>query len=453
MDRYYEKLEELIEDEDKIVTVPSFAWETKLSKNEALSIINKFVQCHKDSGEILFTYTLAGKKKDDEKFSVLLVRHENLKGVKELFEDGVDVSIFSIQKAKTIDYNVIGLIDSQIKYSEGIISGCIVGENCKKRVLQKKQLPTLPAPKVRGKSSFFTKQNKAESVDKVVKKEDDSEHNQNKQTQPNSITSMFNKANQNKVVEQKDEKPNNTKLNANKDGKKNSIMSLFAKQAQKKEIKTEEPPKKETNNQDSKESVNIKKKLSNLVDSDTDEDILKDIDMNEEKEQNKMPDEKKEVVKENVKNSKKRQAKTGTSGSKKRRRIIVENDSDSDIFASDKSEDEDIIEKSDEEPEPVKPLQLPTKARRRKAVDKTYQDGEYIVTKTEYVYETASEDESEPVEKPIKTEEKPKITKNGSSSTETDVSPNKGDKKAKGIKGKKAMAGNQTSLKNFFKPK
>lgn len=137
MDQYYEKLEELINDEDKIVrirfcprifitflfkvTVPSFVWETKLSKNEALSIINKFVQCHKDSGEIHITYVLLGKKKNDGKLSVLLVRHENLKDVKDLYEDGVDVSIFSIQKAKMIDYNVLALIDSQIKYREGVM--------------------------------------------------------------------------------------------------------------------------------------------------------------------------------------------------------------------------------------------------------------------------------------------------------------------------------------------
>jgi len=79
------------------------------------------------------------------------------------------------------------------------------------------------------------------------------------------------------------------------------------------------------------------------------------------------------------------------------------------------------------------------------------EDG-YLVTKTEYVYETPSEDENEPVNKIPKIEEKPmpKIEKN--SNSENEISPNKAAKTKKGIN-KKAPAANQPTLMNFFKKK
>lgn len=66
-------------------------------------------------------------------------------------------------------------------------SGSIVGQNCNKRVLQKKQLPTLPTPKIRGKSTFFTKQNKEESKDKITAKKDDPEHTQNNKNKVSNL--------------------------------------------------------------------------------------------------------------------------------------------------------------------------------------------------------------------------------------------------------------------------
>lgn len=77
-----------------------------------------------------------------------------------------------------------------------------------------------------------------------------------------------------------------------------------------------------------------------------------------------------------------------------------------------------------------------------------------LVTQTEYVYETASEDENEPnnkisqpVEKPLKIKKEGKVV----NKSETEISPNKA---AKGKKSnKKTPAANQSTLTSFFKKK
>lgn len=75
------------------------------------------------------------------------------------------------------------------------------------------------------------------------------------------------------------------------------------------------------------------------------------------------------------------------------------------------------------------------------------------VTQTEYVYETASEDENEPQNKIAKKEPtKQPLEKKPSNNLENEISPNKAAKGKKG--GKKAAAtANQPTLMNFFKKK
>lgn len=71
----------------------------------------------------------------------------------------------------------------------------------------------------------------------------------------------------------------------------------------------------------------------------------------------------------------------------------------------------------------------------------------FLVTKTEYVYESAPEDVEEPKkEKEVKA---PKLEKKTSASSENDGSPKKGKNK----KGKKNNLQNQPTLMNFFKKK
>lgn len=114
------------------------------------------------------------------------------------------------------------------------------------------------------------------------------------------------------------------------------------------------------------------------------------------------------------------------------------------------------------------------KNKRRKAVTKTFEDDEgffgntefkikvswpinwnfiVTVTQTEYVYETASEDENEPQNKIAKKEPtKQPLEKKLSNNLENEISPNKAAKGKKGGK-KAAVTANQPTLMNFFKKK
>ncbi|XP_045477989.1 DEK domain-containing chromatin-associated protein 4-like [Harmonia axyridis] len=79
---------------------------------------------------------------------------------------------------------------------------------------------------------------------------------------------------------------------------------------------------------------------------------------------------------------------------KKRKRIIVQSDSEDDMFGNDEEEekpDEDIEE---EKPVAILPKESIPKNKRRKAVEKVYTDEEgFVVTKTEYVLVSESEDD------------------------------------------------------------
>lgn len=76
------------------------------------------------------------------------------------------------------------------------------------------------------------------------------------------------------------------------------------------------------------------------------------------------------------------------------------------------------------------------------------------VTKKEYIYESASEDESDKntMVPEIKEEKQPQKTseKKNSASSESNTSPQKG---GKGKKAKKNLSQNQPTLMNFFKKK
>lgn len=102
------------------------------------------------------------------------------------------------------------------------------------------------------------------------------------------------------------------------------------------------------------------------------------------------------------------------------------------------------IDIKEEQPVVTQPKEIIPKNKRRKAVEKVYSDEEgFVVTKTEYILVSASEDEESEVK-----EEKPKV----------EAKPVQTDKKsppkatAKGKKGK-SVATNQPTLMNFFKKK
>ncbi|CAG9765532.1 unnamed protein product [Ceutorhynchus assimilis] len=454
METQFEKLEELIKDDDKIVTVVSLSQIAKVSLQESQNLINKYVELHKESEEIFPTYILSGIKKETGDLLIVQVNNENIEDVKKHYKNDPEVIIFSIQRSKSIDYNVISLVQPK---SDNFLLGQVVGKNCVKRILTKKILPTLPAPTIKGKSTIFTKQNSAVNVkseDKLKPEEDKNNDTKTKQASATkgTIANMF------KAAQTQNKKPVEQKP------KKNVGLSNFlTKKPIKEKVAEEIKPKQEKAIEDKvvketkQETEEIKpkpnKSTSDLFDSDTDEEILKDLQILEEKPKAKQEEEKpkakKTVPKKPTQKNKRKKTEesSGEKATKRRKRIIVEeSDSSDDMFADEKSDNEEPPEPMEIEPAPVKEAPPPVpKNKRRKAVKKIYEDDEgFLVTETEYVYETASEDENMPEVKV-----KPLVEKK--SNSEPEISPNKASKAKKGAK--KAVAANQTTLMSFFKKK
>ncbi|XP_066150314.1 DNA polymerase delta subunit 3-like [Euwallacea fornicatus] len=449
MEKYFDQLEELIKDDDKIITVPLYAAIANLPYEKAKECITKFIEINQGSQEIHPTYVLNGVQKDNGKTSVVLISGESHINEKQMFESNVKKSVFSIQKAKDVNYNMISLVQPDIESQLDVVKlGALVGKNCIKRAIKKRIVSSTCGPLLKEKSTAFS--NSSKTISEEIKTEKKNEHNKEEINKPktntqSSIANLFNNAAQNKKKPKlTDPKPvsNNGLSNfLTKSSSKNSSDSI-----ENNEIKIKE-----------EECVSKKEeKELDLFDIDTDEDILKDLDIPANKsEPSKVEKSMKSSQKKKTKQSKTvKQSKT----EKKRKRIIIDEGSDSDdIFGSDKSDaEDDLIEQTlVEEQEPSSKL-LPPKNKRRKAVKNTYEDDEgFIVTQTEYIFETASEDENEPNNKIAKHEElvKPKMQKKGSISLENNTSPNKAAATAKKGGKNKAQKTNQPTLMNFFKKK
>jgi len=272
MEQLFEKLEENIKDYDKIVTITSFAIKANISLEESKRIIEKYVEINKESKEVSVTYILNGQKKIEDVLSVSLIKDDSLEEEKELFKDDVKQTIFSIQKAKTIDFNVIALADSvcnDVKNDASLL-GAIVGQKCIKRILHKKVLPTLPLATIKGKSTICTKQNSTVKTESHKDEKADKKINQNNKSKTNTqgnIASLFSKAAQNKKPEQKDNTPPEKKQKVN-----GGLSNFFAKQST-----NDSSIKKEQNKREPTKTPN---KSVDLIDDDTDDAILMDLEIN-----------------------------------------------------------------------------------------------------------------------------------------------------------------------------
>ncbi|KAG5881117.1 hypothetical protein JTB14_032294 [Gonioctena quinquepunctata] len=356
---HIEKIKELIEDEDEIVTLPYLAKTLHTSIQDSQKLIEEYVNQEKSKNTVAVTYVLSGLLKNDKGNS----KEKSTETSKPKPSNGITNLFHKAQASNSIQ-------DSIKKESTD------AGKN---KVAKK------------GISGFLTKVPSKDSV--------------------------------------KSEKPNSNSQEGErfltKAASKDSVESQEQESSSKK-VKKEEIP------MDVEEVNEIKE------------------------EQVEKPSKKESKAKKSKPKSKRQREDSAEKITKRRKRIVERVDSESDDMFE-KDDEEDIIEKSDGEPEIAPPIiskkPLEAKNKRRKAVDRTYEDEDgYIVTKTEYVYETASEDENEVPVKNIM-EEKPKIKaadKKSSVSSENDTSPLKG---AKGKKGKKNNMQNQPTLMNFFKKK
>ncbi|XP_057672394.1 DNA polymerase delta subunit 3 [Diorhabda carinulata] len=451
-EKHFETLDEYIKDDDKIVTIPSLSRILNIPIVDSQHILSEYVKKRNiKSDELSLTYVLTGTIKENGK-AVIIVEESNLAAKRTSFDKVESEVLFSVQKCKKIDFNVLSLVDDVTVAKREPLLGSIVSKNCIKRALKIKKLPPPQPTTVKGKSShFLSKSSPVKPEKSAVKSEDKSKGN--------GILNMFDKAAPPAGKSTSEKKP---LIESTKNKQKNGISAFFSKSTSTSNIsiKSETSIKTEnsTSNDDQPHGLEelmevdfkeLDEEENKIKANEKDVEIDSAIIENDVKKEKKKESKKHEVKEKKTKN-KRRRDNSEEKNLKKRKRIIQRNDSESDdMFEND---EEDVIEKSDDEieraPSPVKPLAPKNKI--RKAVDKTYMDDEgFLVTKTEYVFESAPEDDDEvPIKK--ETTAKPKFEKKTSASSETDVSPTKN---SKGKKGKKNNSQNQPTLMNFFKKK
>ncbi|XP_044759352.1 nucleolar protein dao-5-like [Coccinella septempunctata] len=415
-----QKIEELVFDEDKIVTNSVVCEKFDVSLRESKYILKKYISDDNlYPGKISVTYLICGKLKTGE-YNIQIVDSIELYEKKKSFSLISDEVVYSVQKSNSIDFNAIS-ISEKIASTFQVPKGSIIGEKCSERLVKSKVLPPPPAQKnfEKPKSSMFFKPvPKTEANCEKKQNQSTSTNNSkiNTQKKPGGLAGFLSQTPQNSNHENKhqhklsssDEEPRVTKR---------PRMESNDQEADKVEVKVEnEPESSEVINDKSKEAVP----------------------------KNEVPEENSNGKTSDAKQPSKKASNKKKQEGKKRKRIILQSDSEDDLFAND--EDEKLnVDSEEEKPLIAEPKETIPKNKRRKAVEKVYTDDEgFVVTKTEYVLVSASEDEETEVEA-----EKPKVVK-PQEKEEKKSPPQKPT--AKGKKGK-ALAGNQPTLMSFFKKK
>jgi hypothetical protein len=103
--------------------------------------------------ELSVTYLLCGILKDDKGVAVYLVKDDDIHKKKCFFDTISAELIYSIQRGKQIDFNMIALRDSTCETN----LGCIVSKNSIKRVIKKKNPAIESTANVKENGSFFNK--------------------------------------------------------------------------------------------------------------------------------------------------------------------------------------------------------------------------------------------------------------------------------------------------------
>ncbi|KAI4486026.1 hypothetical protein M0804_006515 [Polistes exclamans] len=415
MDQYLEILNGYIYDDDKVVTYKWLSKELEVHVNIAKQVLWEFWQKHQKEDNITSTVMLIGYLKSGG-MRVEVVKQSNLDTAKDKFNKIISEHLYSIQKSIP-DLEFLFINDegdvrfSAIKCNESIersdeeLSTLRWGSLFKDR----------PVSKI---NNVKSPDNKPEEV----KISETIKHNNNqtsrkstdKKTVPVSQKTGFNN-----LFGKATNKENNVKPSTSKDIKNNkeitpektsvdkskssSKENQFVKKEEKKGISSyfgknanviqDSPKEKETKKIQTKENHNVK----DDIEDNTEIEVIPNKSNN--KSNNKTVKEKRGTKRNRSKESKNKTI-------KKRKRIIVDDSSDS------QSEDEHVISESEPEveeiissdhikksPSPPPMINNNGKARILKVVDRTYEEDGFLVTKKEHVYETCSDDTTEIKEK------------------------------------------------------
>ncbi|KAJ8982393.1 hypothetical protein NQ317_012431 [Molorchus minor] len=330
-DLYFQKLQELVQYEDKIVTLASLAADLGISIQNSQKLITKYVKDHRklNPNDLAVTYALTGRLKSNGGRAVFMVKEEDLEDKLRLLEEKPSKLIYSVQKNKNVDLNVVALVDmfDATKIRDKALDGSIVSKNCVKRVLKLKKLPPPPPATTKGKSSFFEpKPGKSTDVNKSAEKCPPPKTEQ-KDKASGSIANLF------KTAAAKSNKQNSEKktpVSNKQTNKRSGGLTGFLTSGSLKSKTDNSTPKKESNEsnkQNGSEIIEIPEEMKDV-------DVMEIFDdFEEDKKQVKTEEPREEPIKKNEeskKQNKRRREKSQQRPSKRRKRIVEHNDSDSD---------------------------------------------------------------------------------------------------------------------------
>ncbi|KYN06456.1 PREDICTED: DNA polymerase delta subunit 3-like [Cyphomyrmex costatus] len=417
LNKSLETLAGYVFDNDKLVTYKWLSKELHVHVNIAKQILLDFHQKYQNNN-IECTYLLIGHLKEKQRgMRVEVVKGSNLSEAKEKFSKIISEHVYSVHKpiadlellatsgSGDINYSAIKCDACKERTDEemqllrwGTITTKVTTENVTnlKSTNLTNPLKTEKNPittKKNGFNNLFNMAEKSKSSEKLkssfqesdkdsMKKKKDTENDKNcVQKDKDSVEKIQNltEKNKNSVV-------NSTtkKVSPQNNSKKGKLDNFFGKRLS---------PSKST------EVISSEKKNNNAKKEVTEGKVIKE--------------------KKNSHGKKRNRSKETNEVAKKRKRIVVQDDSSDSEIQSDVEMEESVPEiepetpMKDKSPSPPKVKHENGKRKVLKLINRTYKEGEYIVTKKEHVYVSCSEDEEEKKEEMKRKEQKKTETKMG----------------------------------------
>ncbi|XP_018055400.1 PREDICTED: DNA polymerase delta subunit 3-like [Atta colombica] len=414
LNEHLETLADHVFDNDKLITYKWLSKELRIHVNIAKQILWDFYQKYQSNNNIECTYLLIGHLKE-KGIRVEVVKGSNLSKAKEKFSKIISEHVYSVHKP-IADLELLATSGSgDTTYS------AIKCDACKERTDEEMQLLRWGTTKkvtmenvTNLKSTNLTNSSKVEKNSKATKKNGfNNLFNMVEKSKNSEKLKSFQESDKDSMKKEKNiaEKDKNFILK-DKDFSKNSVEKI-QNLTEKNKNSMANPTIKKISPQNNFKKGNLDNFFEKLPSPPK---STAEVISSEKKNDNaKKEFTEGKVIKEKKKShgKKRNRSKETNEVAKKRKRIVTQTDSSDSEIQSDIEMEESVPEMEPEipmkakSPSPPKVKHENGKRKILKLINRTYKEGEYIVTKKEHVYVSCSEDEEEKEE--IKRKEQKKI--------------------------------------------
>nr|XP_012217383.1 PREDICTED: DNA polymerase delta subunit 3-like [Linepithema humile] len=398
LNEYLETLAGYVFDNDKLVTYKWLSKELQIHVNIAKQILWEFYQkYHKDNIEC--THLLIGHLKDNG-MRMEVVRDSALSKAKEKFSKLISEHLYSVHKP----LGDLNLLASEFSGTGDINYSAIKCDACKVRSDEEMYLLRWGTA-----TKTFTMQDVNSKPTDLINSSK-SEKNSTKKNKFNNFFNMPGKSKNSEELKSSCQKEDESLAEKGKNFlKKKDSMKINSCSTEKNKRRLKNSKKKKEDSKVNSKKVSpksnsVKKEgLDNFFKKLTSPPKPVEIVSSEENDKVKKTSIEKGKTKEknNLRGRKRNRSKETNENAKKRKRVFVESDSSDSEAQSDVEMEESIPEP---EPEPPAKAKSPSPPRIKhengkrkvlKLVNRTYKEGDYIVTKKEHMYVSCSEDEEE----------------------------------------------------------